>query len=65
MGEKYFQETLSTLEVDSMLLPCPHCERDTSMNPEIVFRLMNNEFICESCGFHMESSNYIFDYEEI
>lgn len=65
MGEKYFQDTLGTLEVDSMLLPCPRCEKDTSMNSDVVFRLMNNEFICEECGYQIGSSNYIFDYEDI
>ena len=34
------------------------------MNLDILFELMNNVFKCEECGFKIESSNYIYDYEE-
>ena len=41
----------------------PHCGNEIHMNLDILFELMNNMFKCEECGFKIESSNYVYDYE--
>ncbi|MCI8772170.1 MAG: hypothetical protein HFH73_13785 [Lachnospiraceae bacterium] len=64
MDGKFFQDTLNILEVDDIPFFCPHCGKEIHMNLDILFELMNNVFKCEECGFKIESSNYIFDYEE-
>ena len=61
---KFFQDTLNILEVDDIPFFCPHCGKEIHMNYDILFELMNNVFNCEECGFKIESSSYIFDYEE-
>ena len=60
---KLFQDVLNILEVDEIPFFCPHCGNEIHMNLDILFELMNNMFKCEECGFKIESSNYVFDYE--
>ena len=60
---KFFQDALNILEVDEIPFFCPHCGNEIHMNLDILFELMDNMFKCEECGFKIESSNYVFDYE--
>ena len=43
---------------------CPHWGKEILMNLDILFEIMNHVFKFESCEFKIESSNYIFEYEE-
>lgn len=61
---KFFQDTFNVLKVEDIPFFCPYCGKEVDMNSDILFELMNNMFKCEMCGFKIESSSYIFDYEK-
>lgn len=63
MNRKFFQDMISILEVDKIPFFCPCCGKEIYMNLDVLFGLMNNVFKCKECGFRLESSSYIFDYE--
>ena len=63
MGDEFFQDAKQNLEVDKCPMICPHCGKQFVLDDRNLERLLNNKFSCKKCKKKIDSSNYIFDFE--
>ena len=63
MGDEYFQDAKQNLEVDKCPMICPHCGKQFVLDDKNLEHLLNNKFKCKKCKVKVNSSNYIFDFE--
>lgn len=63
IGIKNYEKAI--LDVKGMPLICPYCGGEFEMSDRIIDRFMNNKFKCKKCRSKINSTNYIFDFENL